>query len=67
MATGFKRLKTFEVLVFRSISNWGQPFLGKEQLEYAALDVKVVRDLFYIFLKRPVSYTHLTLPTIRLV
>ncbi|HCO39829.1 MAG TPA: bifunctional 3'-5' exonuclease/DNA polymerase [Aquificaceae bacterium] len=33
-------------------SNWGQPFLGKEQLEYAALDVKVVRDLFYIFLKR---------------
>ncbi|MDW8433748.1 MAG: bifunctional 3'-5' exonuclease/DNA polymerase [Aquificaceae bacterium] len=33
-------------------SDWGQPFLGKEQLEYAALDVKVVRDLFYIFLQK---------------
>ncbi len=33
-------------------SNWGQPFLGKEQLEYAALDVKVVRELFYLFLQR---------------
>lgn len=33
-------------------SNWGQPFLGKEQLEYAALDVKVVRDLFHILLER---------------
>lgn len=39
-------------------SNWGQPFLGKEQLEYAALDVKVVRDLFYIFLKRLNETTH---------
>ncbi|MCS7170705.1 MAG: bifunctional 3'-5' exonuclease/DNA polymerase, partial [Aquificaceae bacterium] len=33
-------------------SNWGQPFLGKEQLEYAALDVKVVRDLFHILLEK---------------
>ena len=33
-------------------SNWGQPFLGKEQLENAALDVKEVRELFYIILKR---------------
>ncbi|MFN7065474.1 MAG: bifunctional 3'-5' exonuclease/DNA polymerase [Aquificaceae bacterium] len=33
-------------------SDWGRSFLGKEQLEYAALDVKVVRDLFYILLER---------------
>ncbi len=33
-------------------SNWGQPFLGKDQLEYAALDVKIVRDLFYLFLEK---------------
>ncbi|WPM32613.1 bifunctional 3'-5' exonuclease/DNA polymerase [Hydrogenobacter sp. T-2] len=39
-------------------SNWGQPFLGKEQLEYAALDVKVVRDLFYLFLEKLNEQTH---------
>jgi len=39
-------------------SNWGQPFLGKEQLEYAALDVKVVRDLFYLFLERLNEHPH---------
>ncbi|MFN3870210.1 MAG: bifunctional 3'-5' exonuclease/DNA polymerase [Aquificaceae bacterium] len=33
-------------------SDWGRSFLGKDQLEYAALDVKVVRDLFYILLER---------------
>lgn len=30
------------------LSNWGSPKLSKEQLEYAALDVKVVRDLFLL-------------------
>ncbi len=39
-------------------SNWGQPFLGKEQLEYAALDVKVVRDLFYLFIEKLNEHPH---------
>ncbi len=39
-------------------SNWGQPFLGREQLEYAALDVKVVRDLFYLLLEKLNEHTH---------
>lgn len=34
------------------LSDWGKDFLGREQLEYAALDVKVVRDLFYILRER---------------
>jgi len=34
------------------LSNWGSIKLSKEQLEYAALDVKVVRDLFPILLKK---------------
>ncbi|MFN3599269.1 MAG: bifunctional 3'-5' exonuclease/DNA polymerase [Aquificaceae bacterium] len=33
-------------------SDWGKSFLGKDQLDYAALDVKVVRDLFYILLEK---------------
>ncbi|MEN3027892.1 MAG: bifunctional 3'-5' exonuclease/DNA polymerase, partial [Aquificaceae bacterium] len=39
-------------------SNWGQPFLGREQLEYAALDVKVVRDLFHLFLQKLNESSH---------
>ncbi|MEJ5338105.1 MAG: bifunctional 3'-5' exonuclease/DNA polymerase [Aquificaceae bacterium] len=39
-------------------SNWGQPFLGREQLEYAALDVKVVRELFHIFLDKLNEHPH---------
>ncbi|WP_448587174.1 bifunctional 3'-5' exonuclease/DNA polymerase [Thermocrinis sp.] len=34
------------------LSNWGSLRLSREQLEYAALDVKVVRDLFPILLKK---------------
>ncbi|MFN3814279.1 MAG: bifunctional 3'-5' exonuclease/DNA polymerase [Aquificaceae bacterium] len=39
------------------LSNWGKTVLSKEQLDYAALDVKVVRDLFYTLLKR-LNYTY---------
>ncbi len=34
------------------LSNWGKTVLSKEQLDYAALDVKVVRDLFYTLIER---------------
>jgi len=34
------------------LSNWGSSRLSKEQLEYAALDVEVVRRLFPLFLER---------------
>lgn len=34
------------------LSNWASKNLTKEQIEYAALDVKVVRDLFYILLEK---------------
>jgi Ribonuclease D len=34
------------------LSNWGSLRLSREQLEYAALDVKVVRDLFPILLNK---------------
>ncbi len=34
------------------LSNWASRNLTKEQLEYAALDVKLVKDLFYLLLSR---------------
>lgn len=34
------------------LSNWASKNLTREQIEYAALDVKVVRDLFYILLEK---------------
>jgi len=34
------------------LSNWASRNLTKEQLEYAALDVKLVKDLFYLLLSK---------------
>lgn len=34
------------------MSNWAKAILSKEQLEYAALDVKMVKDLFSIMLEK---------------
>jgi DNA polymerase-1 len=39
------------------LSNWGSSRLSKEQLEYAALDVEVVRRLFPLLLERLNSLT----------
>jgi DNA polymerase-1 len=39
------------------LSNWGSSKLSKEQLEYAALDVEVVRRLFPLLLERLNSLT----------
>ncbi len=41
------------------LSNWGSSRLSKEQLEYAALDVEVVRRLFPLLLERLNSLTPL--------
>ncbi len=40
------------------LSNWGRGILTEKQLEYAALDVKMVRDLFYIMLERLNQTSH---------
>ncbi|ADO44778.1 DNA-directed DNA polymerase [Hydrogenobacter thermophilus TK-6] len=40
------------------MSNWGRAVLSKEQLEYAALDVKMVRDLYSILLDKLNSTAH---------
>ncbi len=42
------------------LSNWGSIRLSKEQLEYAALDVKIVRGLFPILLKKLNELTPIT-------
>jgi DNA polymerase-1 len=40
------------------MSNWAKTILSKEQLEYAALDVKMVKDLFFIMLEKLNSNAH---------
>jgi DNA polymerase-1 len=40
------------------MSNWAKAILSKEQLEYAALDVKMVKDLFFIMLEKLNSNAH---------
>ncbi|SNZ16087.1 bifunctional 3'-5' exonuclease/DNA polymerase [Hydrogenobacter hydrogenophilus] len=40
------------------MSNWAKAVLSKEQLEYAALDVKMVKDLFFIMLEKLNSDKH---------
>jgi DNA polymerase-1 len=40
------------------MSNWAKTILSKEQLEYAALDVKMVKDLFFIMLEKLNSDAH---------
>ncbi|MEZ0360483.1 MAG: bifunctional 3'-5' exonuclease/DNA polymerase [Hydrogenobacter sp.] len=40
------------------LSNWGRTTLSREQLEYAALDVKMVKDLFYVLLDRLNATSH---------
>jgi len=40
------------------MSNWAKTILSKEQLEYAALDVKMVKDLFFIMLDKLNSNAH---------